>query len=60
MDFDDLLINCKRILTEYPQILRAYAEKFSDVLVDEYQDTIRSKREMVDLLALIMETACGW
>jgi DNA helicase-2/ATP-dependent DNA helicase PcrA len=51
MDFDDLLINCKKILTEYPHILHTYAGKFSDVLVDEYQDTNTIQAEMVDLLA---------
>jgi DNA helicase-2/ATP-dependent DNA helicase PcrA len=51
MDFDDLLINCKKILAEYPHILHTYAGKFSDVLVDEYQDTNTIQAEMVDLLA---------
>lgn len=51
MDFDDLLINCKTILAEYPRILHAYADKFSNVLVDEYQDTNKIQAEMVDLLA---------
>ncbi len=51
MDFDDLLVNCKKILAEYPHILHAYAEKFTNVLVDEYQDTNTIQAEIVDSLA---------
>jgi DNA helicase-2/ATP-dependent DNA helicase PcrA len=51
MDFDDLLINCKKILSEYPHIRQVYAEKFTNVLVDEYQDTNTIQAEMVDSLA---------
>jgi len=51
MDFDDLLINCKKLLTDNPGLLRKYAEQFSSVLVDEYQDTNTVQAEIVDLLA---------
>ena len=51
MDFDDLLVNCKKILAEYPHILHACAEKFTNVLVDEYQDTNTIQAEIVDSLA---------
>ncbi|HYA12744.1 MAG TPA: ATP-dependent helicase [Syntrophales bacterium] len=51
MDFDDLLVNCKKLLTDYQDLLRKYAEKFSDVLVDEYQDTNTIQADIVDLLA---------
>jgi DNA helicase-2/ATP-dependent DNA helicase PcrA len=51
MDFDDLLVNCKEILLTFPHILQIYTEKFSNVLVDEYQDTNAIQAEMVDLLA---------
>ena len=51
MDFDDLLSNCKKLLIDYPDLLRKYAEKFSNVLVDEYQDTNTMQAEIVDLLA---------
>jgi len=51
MDFDDLLINCRMLLTDFPDILSFYAEKFSHILVDEYQDTNLVQAEIVDLLA---------
>lgn len=51
MDFDDLLLNGRRLLTEHPSILAGYAERFEHILVDEYQDTNLLQADMVDLLA---------
>ncbi len=51
MDFDDLLLNWKRILTQHPERLKYWAQKFEHVLVDEYQDTNHLQGELVDLLA---------
>ncbi|MDI6777483.1 MAG: ATP-dependent helicase [Syntrophales bacterium] len=51
MDFDDLLLNWKRLLTDFPDVLKAYAERFSHVLVDEYQDTSIIQADILDLLA---------
>jgi len=51
MDFDDLLFNWKRLLTDFPDVLKAYAERFSHVLVDEYQDTSIIQADILDLLA---------
>jgi DNA helicase-2/ATP-dependent DNA helicase PcrA len=39
MDFDDLLTNWKRLLTEHEDIRRHYSSQFMHILVDEYQDT---------------------
>ena len=51
MDFDDLLLFCRNVLRDYPQILDQYRERFLHVLVDEYQDTNRIQAEIMDLLA---------
>ena len=51
MDFDDLLSNLKKLLVEFPEVRGSYAERFSHVLVDEYQDTNLLQAEIVDLLA---------
>jgi len=51
MDFDDLLLNLRQLLSEFPEVQRHYAERFSQVLVDEYQDTNLLQAEIVDLLA---------
>src|SRR5690606_36571341 len=41
MDYDDLLLNLKRLLTQKPEIAALYTEQFQYILVDEYQDTNR-------------------
>ena len=51
MDFDDLLINARKLLVEHPEVLERYAGQFSHVLVDEYQDTNIIQAQIVDLLA---------
>ena len=50
MDFDDLLLNWKRLLQE-PLAREALQRKFSAVLVDEYQDTNLLQGEIVDAMA---------
>jgi len=51
MDFDDLLVNGLRLLTEHAEIRAFYQDKFRHVLVDEYQDTNLLQAKMVDILA---------
>ncbi len=51
MDYDDLLMNWKRLLIEKPEIADVYAEQFQHILVDEYQDTNKLQAEIIDLLA---------
>ncbi len=52
MDYDDLLLNWKRLLIEKPEIANVYAEQFQHILVDEYQDTNKLQAELIDLLAV--------
>ncbi len=51
MDFDDLLVNWKRLLLEHENIREYYAAKLTHILVDEYQDTNKLQAEIVDLLS---------
>jgi DNA helicase-2/ATP-dependent DNA helicase PcrA len=51
MDFDDLLVHLKRLLSEHPALRAELVERFRCVLVDEYQDTNRLQGDLVDLLA---------
>jgi DNA helicase-2/ATP-dependent DNA helicase PcrA len=51
MDYDDLLLNWKKLLVEKPEIADLYSEQFQHILVDEYQDTNRLQAEIIDLLA---------
>src|SRR5437773_955578 len=52
MDYDDLLLNMKRLLVERAEIGDLYADQFQHILVDEYQDTNRLQAELIDLLAV--------
>jgi DNA helicase-2/ATP-dependent DNA helicase PcrA len=52
MDYDDLLLNWKRLLMEKPDIANLYADQFQHILVDEYQDTNKLQAEIIDLLGV--------
>jgi DNA helicase-2/ATP-dependent DNA helicase PcrA len=52
MDYDDLLLNWKKLLITKPEIANLYAEQFEHILVDEYQDTNKLQAEIIDLLAV--------
>ncbi|MEP6847931.1 MAG: ATP-dependent helicase [Acidobacteriota bacterium] len=52
MDYDDLLLNWKRLLIEKREIAAVYADQFQHILVDEYQDTNRLQAEIIDLLGV--------
>ncbi len=51
MDFDDLLLNARRLLEENQDIREHYQERFLHVLVDEYQDTNPVQARLVDIMA---------
>ena len=51
MDFDDLLGNAHRLLSEYPAVCRAYQQRFRYISVDEYQDTNHAQYTITNLLA---------
>jgi DNA helicase-2/ATP-dependent DNA helicase PcrA len=51
MDFDDLLLNWKRLLADHQDICASLQKRFSAVLVDEYQDTNKLQGEIVDAMA---------
>ncbi len=50
-DFDDLIEKVVRLFREHPAVLRKYREKFSAVLVDEFQDVNPAQYELIKLLA---------
>lgn len=52
MDYDDLLLNWKRLLLEKADIAAIYADQFQHILVDEYQDTNKLQADIIDLLAV--------
>ncbi len=50
MDFDDLLLHPLTLFGEHPDRLHSYRERFSFILVDEFQDTNRAQYELIRLL----------
>jgi DNA helicase-2/ATP-dependent DNA helicase PcrA len=51
MDFDDLLLNTVRLFREHPDVLEHYRTRFTNVLIDEYQDTNPVQNALAVLLA---------
>ena len=51
IDFDDIINFTIKILTDNPDVLEYYTEKFKYVLVDEYQDTNKAQFTLVSLFA---------
>lgn len=50
MDYDDLLVNWKRLMAERPEVRAALARRFRHVMVDEYQDVNALQADLVELL----------
>ena len=51
MDYDDLLVNLKRVLKENGQVRQEVSQRFQYIMVDEYQDTNAIQAEIVRLIA---------
>lgn len=51
MDFDDLLLQTNILFRDFPDVLAKYQQKFSYILVDEYQDTNYSQYLIVKKLS---------
>ena len=51
LDFDDLMVKTKEILTQNQQILTKWQGRFKYFLIDEFQDTSKLQYEIISLLA---------
>ena len=58
LDFDDLLMQAVHLFEEVPEVLRYYQQKFSYILVDEYQDTNHAQYRIIRLLASEHRNLC--
>ncbi|MEP7264410.1 MAG: UvrD-helicase domain-containing protein [Bacteroidota bacterium] len=58
MDFDDILYNTFRLLTEHNDALNKYQNKFNYVMVDEFQDTNFAQYLIVKKLSARHENIC--
>lgn len=50
LDYDDLLLRCWKLLKTDRRLLRRYRQRFTHILVDEFQDTNLAQFEIVRLL----------
>jgi len=55
IDFDDIIMLTAELLQHHPPVLTHWQERFSYIMVDEYQDTNSSQYLLVNLLA----AGCG-
>ena len=51
MDYDDLLLHWLRILREFQDVRKTVSETYTNIMIDEYQDTNSAQAEMVRLMA---------
>jgi DNA helicase-2/ATP-dependent DNA helicase PcrA len=51
LDFDDIILLTIRLLSNFPEVLDYYADKFRYILVDEYQDTNTAQYMLISMLA---------
>lgn len=58
MDFDDLLLNMYKLLSEHPDVLDELQDRFTHIIVDEYQDTSTVQDLSIKLLAKKHRNLC--
>lgn len=51
LDFDDLILLTHQLFTEHPDVLDTYQERWTHILVDEYQDTDPSQHALLEILS---------
>lgn len=58
MDFDDLLIKMYELLDRYPEVLYKYQNRFTHLMIDEFQDTNFAQYAIVKKFAARHENIC--
>jgi DNA helicase-2/ATP-dependent DNA helicase PcrA len=58
LDFDDLLLLTVQLFKQHPSVLQKYQERFTYVMVDEYQDTNKVQYEFIKMLAGEKKNLC--
>lgn len=51
LDFDDMLKDCHALLMENPKLLKYWQNRFSHILIDEFQDVNAAQYDLIKLLA---------
>jgi len=57
-DFDDMLIGCYNLFTNYPDILEKYQKRFSYILIDEFQDINKVQYKLMKMLSKRSRNIC--
>ncbi|WP_461810511.1 ATP-dependent helicase [Faecalimonas sp.] len=52
LDFDDMLVLCYELFTKRPDILKKWQERYSYILIDEFQDINKVQYDVIRMLAL--------
>jgi DNA helicase-2/ATP-dependent DNA helicase PcrA len=52
MDYDDLLLNLKRLLEEFDDVRKKLSNQYKYIMIDEYQDTNKLQADIVRLLGM--------
>ena len=58
LDFDDLLVETVRLLSDVPQVLETWQKRFHYIMVDEYQDTNKVQYRLIKMLSGTSENIC--
>jgi DNA helicase-2/ATP-dependent DNA helicase PcrA len=58
LDFDDLLLRTVRAFRDFPPVLKEMQDRFSYILIDEYQDTNRAQYLLAHVLAQRHKNIC--
>ena len=58
LDFDDLLLECRRLLREREAVLAACRRRWSHVMVDEFQDTNPVQYDILRLISAPLGNFC--
>jgi len=58
MDFDDLLMKMYELLNNFPEVLHKYQNRYTHVMIDEFQDTNFAQYQIVKLLSDVHENIC--
>ncbi len=58
LDFDDLIMLTIELFRKAPEVLSRYANRFTHIMVDEYQDTNHAQYVLVQMLASAHKNLC--
>ncbi|MBO5059783.1 MAG: DNA helicase PcrA [Clostridia bacterium] len=58
VDFDDILFLAVTVLSNNPEVLEKYQDRFQYIMVDEYQDTNNAQYMLISMLAAKHENIC--